>query len=279
MSRWEGRKRIFSGRPFKVLMTLVIFFLAVSLVSAGSSDVRSFLTNSWLIPLQQMTTNGTASLKQTLTPMKSAEELTAENSRLQEENRRLHDMLVDYYAIRREKEALEKFYGIKSAHQDFMVVVAAVIGRDPNENFYGFTLDKGSRDGVKQKDPVMTENGLVGWVCEVSSDACKVSTILSPEAGIGVTVQRTDDSGLLSGNVVLADEGLTRMVNLSAQHHIQTGDMVVTSGAGGSFPKHLKVGRVRCAMLDEYTGMPAAEIEPFEDIRQVSSVVIITAFG
>ncbi len=260
-------------------MGLVALFLVMALLSAGNRDISGWLTGDWLTPLQQFTAKGTETLRQTLSPTPATEELLAENSRLQEENRRLQDMVVDYYNIRREKEELERFYRIKREHRSFTLVPSTVIGRDPDEGFYGFTLDKGSEDGVRVNDPVMTENGLVGQVCEVSFKSCKVCTILSPEAGVGAVVSRTGDSGLLEGNVRLADEGKTRLMNLPSRHTVQVGDIVVTSGYGGTFPENIKIGQVGATILDDYTGMPAAVIEPFEDIRTLSSAVIVLESG
>lgn len=262
-----------------MLVGLVTFFTVAALVTAGNRDISGFLTSYWLTPLQQLTTKGTDSLGKALSPTPTTEELLEENSRLQEENRRLQDMVVDYYNIRREKEELEKFYSIKRENKDFTLVPAVVIGRDPNESFYGFTLDKGSEDGVRQKDPVMTENGLVGQVCEVSAKSCKVCTILSPDVGVGAMVSRTGDSGLLSGSAVLSDEGKTRLMNLPSRHTVQKGDIVVTSGYGSDFPKNIKIGQVSMTILDEYTGMPAAVITPFEDIRTLSSAAIVLLNG
>lgn len=271
-------RRLLTGKAFRILTGIVIFFLITALVSSGNSYINHFLTSYLLTPIQQLTAKGTDALGKALTPPADTEALEQENSRLKEENRRLHDMLVNYYDIKRENEELERFYSIKRENRDFSVVMAVVIGRDPNENFYGFTLDRGSSDGVELNDPVMTENGLVGWVCEVSPKSCKAATILSPDAGIGAVVKRTGDSGILSGGAVMADDGLTRMINLSSQHTIQQEDIVVTSGYGGIFPKNIKIGKVKTAALDEYSGMPAAVIEPFEDIRTVTSAVIITDF-
>jgi len=272
-------KKILASRSFKVMIVLVTFFLIVALISAGNSFVNNFLTSYLLTPVQRLTTAGTDSAGKALTPPKSREELEEENSRLMEENRRLNDMLVNYYDIRRENEELEKFYNIKRENRDFTVLTATVIGRDANENFYGFTLDRGSSDGVKMNDAVMTENGLVGWVSELAPKSCKVTTILSPDAGIGALDKRTNEGGIITGSALLADNGLTRLINLSAQHTMQKDDMIVTSGYGGVFPKDIKIGKLKEITLDDYTGMPTAVIEPFEDIRNVTAAVIVTDFG
>lgn len=271
-------KGFFSGKGFKVLMTIVCIFLVVALVSAGNSSVNHFFTSFLLTPLQQVATGGVKSAGDALTPSKSSEELEKEISRLEEENRDLSEKLVDYYDVKKQNEELKRFYNIKSENKDFSLVPSNVIGRDPNENFYGFTADKGTMDGVSIGDPVMTENGLVGWVSEVSPRSCKVTTILSPDTKVGAVIKKTDDGGIISGTAVNADEGTVLMKNLTAQNSAEKGDIVVTSGFGGVYPKNIKIGKIRSIAMDEYTGMPVAVIEPYEEIQTVSSVVIVIDF-
>lgn len=271
-------KGFFSGKGFKVLITIICIFLVVALISAGNSSVNNFFTSFLFTPLQQVASGGVKSAGDALTPPKSSEELEKEISRLEEENRDLSEKLVDYYDVKKQNEELKRFYNIKSENKDFSLVPSNVIGRDPNENFYGFTADKGTLDGVSLNDPVMTENGLVGRVSEVAPKSCKVTTILSPDIQVGAVVKKTGDSGIISGTAVSSENGTVRMKNLTKQNSAQNGDIVVTSGFGGIYPKNVKIGRIKNITEDKYTGMPLAVIEPYEDIQTVSSVVIVIDF-
>ncbi|MDD6489806.1 MAG: rod shape-determining protein MreC [Clostridia bacterium] len=272
-------KKVFTGKSFKVLITIICLLLVFALVTAGNSSVNNFVTSFILTPLQQVTSGASSSVGNALTPPKSAEELQKEVSELQKENQKLNDMLVDYYDIKEENEQLRKYYDIKKENQDFRLVPSTVIERDPNENFYGFTLDKGVLDGVEVNDPVITEKGLVGWVCETAAKSCKVKTILSPDAQIGAVSKKTSDSGVISGSVEYSDDGITLMQNISAQHSMKKGDIVVTSGFGGIYPKNLKIGKIQNIKYDDYSGMPVAVIKPYEDIKNVSSVAVIADFN
>lgn len=272
-------KRICEGTGFKVMIMLVSMFLILSLISAGNSYVNNFFTSFLLTPIQQVASGTVFYAGEKLTPEKSAEELKEDVKRLQEENRKLNDMLVEYYDIKKQNEELSKFYEIKSENIDFTIIPTAVIGKDANENFYGFTADKGSYDGVSVNDPVITENGLIGRVCEVAPKSCKVETILSPETQIGAAGRKTSDSGIISGSADISDSGLTRLINLPAQNTLREGDIIVTSGYGGIYPKNLKIGKVSEITLDSYTGMPMAVISPFEDIKNISSAAVIINFN
>ena len=157
--------------------------------------------------------------------------------------------------------------------------VAACSLMYPNENFYGFILDKGSADGVKLNDPVMTDNGLVGYVSEVSHKSCKVTSIVSPAAQVGAVDKKTSDEGVVTGSPEYSDRGIAVMKNISAQNAMKSGDIVVTSGYGGMYPKNIKIGTISKLDYDDYTGMPIAVIKPFEDVRNITSAAIISNFS
>lgn len=272
-------KRVFQGKGFKVLVTIICFLLILALITAGNPSVNNFFTSFIFTPIQRLATGGTSYVENAITPPKTTEQLQAEIDKLEKENQNLKDMLVDYYDIKEQNEQLLKYYDIKKENKDFSIVPATVIAKDPNENFYGFTLDKGKTDGVEINNTVMTENGLVGWVCEVSPKSCKVKTILSPDAKIGAVVKRTSDNGIIMGSADYSDNNLTLMQNISAQNSVKKGDIVVTSGYGGVYPKNIKIGEIKKITLDDYNGMPVAIINPYEDIKNVSSVAIITNFN
>lgn len=267
-------KGLFSGKSFKVLISAVSVLLVLVVITAGNSSVGTYIVNLFAVPMQEA-----AAAAGSLETEKTSEELSSELSSLEEENRRLKDMLVDYYDIKEQNEQLKKYYNLKEENPDYELLPATVIRRDPNENFYSFYLDKGSSDGVELQDPVVTENGLVGMVCEVDSSSCKVRTILSPDIQVGALSIRTSESGIVSGSSEYSDEGLSLLTKISAQHTMQEGDIIVTSGLGGIFPDKLKIGEIKEIKLDEYDSQPIAVIEPYEDIRNVTSAAIITDYS
>ena len=205
-------------------------------------------------------------------------EIERENKRLEQENMRLNDLLIDYYDIKKEYDELSQFLDIKKDNKSFEVAVASVIGRDPNENFSGFTLNRGINDGISVNAPVLTEKGLVGWISEVGISSCKVTTILSPDTKISACDKASSDKGIVSGSAELYEKGCTSLKNIRKGFKIAKDDIVVTANSV-LYPENIKIGKVKEISTDSYTGMPIAVIEPFEDIKNVSSVVIVKKFG
>ena len=261
-----------------MFVTVLCIVCVLAALTAGNGYVHDFVTGFLITPIQQTAAGAVAWAGSLLTPPRDRMELETENSRLEAENKRLNDLLVDYYDVKRDYEELSKFYDIKKDNPSFTLATAAVIGRDPNENFYGFTLDRGMADNIEINSPVLTEKGLVGWVSEVSMHSCKVTTILSPDARIAAADKKVSENGVICGRGDLSDKGLTYLTNLRDKSKIAVNDMVVTSGYGGIYPENIKVGKVKEMVSDSCTGMPAAVIEPFENPQEVSSVVIVKDF-
>lgn len=270
-------KKLFDHKSFKVFLGVISVLLVLAVVTAGNSAIGTYIVNLITLPMQQVTVGAVDSAGNAV-PQKSAEELTSDVESLTEENKRLRDMLVDYYEVKEQNEQFKKYYDLKEENPDYDILPATVIRRDPNENFYGFTIDKGSVDGVERHDPVVTENGLVGWVCELDATSCTVKTILSPDTQVGALDAGTSDSGIITGSPTYCDDNLCTMTKVPAQHTMKKGDIIVTSGLGGIFPKKLQIGKVKEIKLNEYDSLPLAVIEPFEDIRSVTSVAVITNY-
>ncbi|MGN0537372.1 MAG: rod shape-determining protein MreC [Acutalibacteraceae bacterium] len=266
------------SRSFKVLIAVVCVFLVIILVTSGNKSIGSFLTNYVIIPLQKSAAGMTESVKDSLPSTKTVAELEEENSRLAEENRQYREMLVEYYDLKEQNELLLEFYDIKEEHNDYKLVAAKVIARNPNENFYEFTIDRGKTSDITVGCPVVTPDGLIGQVCAVSETSCTVQTILSPNIQISVWSKKTKDGGIISGTPVNADLGLTVMKNVSAQNKMTVGDIIVTTGTGGVYPSDLIVGAVSEITYDKYDSTPIAIIKPYEDIQNLTTVAVITDF-
>ena len=264
MKEHNYAKRIFST-------TLIVLLVIAAVTAAVDKNIFTDIYTAASKPFQQTTEAITGGSK-------SKEELLKENEELRNEVNDLVSRVIDYDDVKKENEVLRKYYGIKDDHPDYQISVAAVIRRDPNDDFYGFTIDKGSRDDIKVNDPVMTEGGLVGFVSEVSVTTAKVTTLLSPEAKVGAMDQKTHDSGIATGSAKLSDEGDFILSVISADNKIKAGDIIITTGVGGVYPPGLVVGKVTDLGYSEYDTTPYAVMKPYADLRSVSDVVVITSF-
>jgi rod shape-determining protein MreC len=255
---------------------LVVTLAAVLLLSLLAQPGRSLLSTGvhfatdWLF---QLTASATANVDGA-----TREELAERVAALEQENAALRRQLADYIDVQAENEQLWKYYRLKKENPSFEMVPANVIRRDANDDFYAFTLDVGTAVGVAVNAPVITDSGLVGWVCQADAVSCKVKTILSPDTKAGVQGKQSGDSGILSGSATLCDQNLTGMTALAEDNKLQKGDMIVTAGIGGVYPSGLLVGEVQSIAFNKYDASRSAVIKPYVDVRTVTSAAVITAF-
>ena len=213
----------------------------------------------------------------------SKEELMEENAQLRQQIAELQSQLVDYYDLKKENAQLYKYLDMKELNPDFQLVSASVIGRDPNR-FYTFTIDRGTAAGVSVNDPVVTDEGVVGWVSSANSISAEVTTILSPDtrmggfAETGGTDKVAGESGVISTDIKLADQGLIKLGYLTADTQAKAGDIVVTSGLGSIYPQNLKIGVIESIVHEEYDVSLYALVRPFVDVTEVRDVMVITSF-
>jgi rod shape-determining protein MreC len=151
-------------------------------------------------------------------------------------------------------------------------VVARVIGR-PTDSWEGSVLiDRGTVDGVKKGTPVVAGQGLMGQVLEVARNSAKVRLITDQSSGVAVLVQSTRVTGVVRGSV----EGGLSLDFVDPKRPPKVGDIVVTSGDGGSYPKGLVVGDVTKVEPDPAGLFPKVEVTsrvPIHDIEEVAVLV------
>lgn len=261
------------NKNFKTLIVTLVILCCLSILSIGENSVIPSVINGFTNGLFTVSAQATASADTV-----SYDELLAENEKLKQENAELRNQLSDYYDIKEENEKLWNYYDLKKENPSYKILPASVIMRDANDDFYSFTLNIGTSSGVGVNNPVITENGLVGWVCRADLTTCKVKTILSPETKAGAIDKQSGDSGIVSGSAVLCDQNLTSLTKIAEDNKIKEGDMVVTSGIGGIYPGDLIIGKVKEIKFDSYDISRYAVIEPYEDIKTITDAAVITDF-
>lgn len=257
----------------KALIITLIIIAVLSVLSSGENAVISTALNGAAKGLFQLSAAATASADSA-----SIEDLRAENAALKEENAKLRQQLADYIDTKAENERLWQYYDLKKKNPSYSIVPANVIRRDTNDDFYSFTLDIGSPDGVTINSPVIGGSGLVGWVCQVDAATCKVKTILSPDTKATAQDKQSGDSGILSGTATLCNKNLTAVGKLAENNTVKKGDMIVTAGTGGVYPAGLLIGEVQSIEFNRYDASRSAIIKPYEDVRNMTAAAVITDF-
>ena len=274
-------KEFFHSWVFKVLLALCIVmfaFLLRATMTMGASTVVEQIVGTITAPVQSLTSGLSGSITGFLDQFLRASEISQENEQLREENRKLIEQMVDYENYTHENESLKEQLGIQEENPQWETMTASVIGRDPSDQFYSFTIDKGTLDGVSYQDPVITADGLVGIVSEVGPVFAKVTTILDVRLNVACQDVRTQDVATISGDIEMAQQGKCKMSLIPRESGIAKGDIVQTAGTSGLYPQGIVVGRVSDVGFEPQGTMMYAVVEPANDIKSIKDVVIITSF-
>lgn len=271
----------FKSIQFKILALLAALVFAFSLHAAHTGTAVPMLSQVMALvvtPVQRLSASVSYAVGQTFSELFSGARLADENEALLAENAELKSRLIEYDRIKAENEQLKNYLEIKEKNPDFDFEPAMVIGRDADERFYSFTIDKGSSDGVSLNDPVITESGLVGIIAEVGISHSKVHTILDATMNVGIMVSATRETGISAGELSLAREGLLKAMFLPRDGESKAGDIIATTGIGGLFPRGLTVGTIKEMRPDSGGLSLYAIVEPTLDIRNVRDVLVIKHF-
>ena len=162
-----------------------------------------------------------------------------ENTQLKNEIHELKMANSRYRELLATQERLEELLQFKQTINR-PVLAAQVTGLDPTGWFKSVIIDKGKWAGLRLDMPVVNAFGVVGRVVSVSSNYAKVLLIIDQNSAVDCLVQRSRDRGMLKG---LMSE-ICKLDYVAKSNDITVGDIVVTSGLGGVFPKGLPVGRI-----------------------------------
>ena len=275
-------KDFFDTWKFKILVGIAVFLAAIMAYAGANGRLTAApqeILSVAVAPFQRAAaavSNGVSSLWEKYT---NIDAILEENEKLTTENAELRGQMVNYDKLKAENEAYKALTNIQEQHPEMSYVSSFVIGRDPLDSFYGFTLDKGSLDGVEANDAITSDEGyLLGVVTEVDLTSCKVMTILHPSFNAAGVVSRTRDNGIITGSADYAAEGLCILSNLSRGTLTKANDQVITTGLGGVFPPDVLVGVVQ-ELVPEASGKSTiAVLKPGADPRTVKHVFIITNY-
>lgn len=275
-------KDFFKSKQFQILLAVLAMLFAFFLRALYTGGLMPFLSSLGgivMTPVARLTAMVTGAADEALAPYFNVAKLNEENQQLAEENRQLREQMVDYQNLKNENDQFREFLELKERNQDFVFEQASVVGRTPDERFGSFTIDVGSFHGVSPRDPVITPDGLIGVVTEVSHGYAKVSTLLDISTDIGAVDIRTLDTGVIGGTIPFAQQGRCKLAFLSRDSGVAVGDTIVTSGIGGLLPKGLIIGTVE-KLESESSGLSLyGVVKPAADVRGAKSVFVIKGFA
>lgn len=195
------------------------------------------------------------------------EELQDLVDRLMSENVRLREAEIENVTLREQLD-------FKRANPTYDLLSAEVIGRDPTSLLRYLTIDRGAHDGLTEGMPVVTAAGLVGQVSEVNAHSAKVLLVTDASSSVSALIQNSRATGIVQGEIGRGPV----MRYIQQGESVNVGDMVLTSGLGGNFPKRLVIGQVTAVRQRDIEMFQEAEIRPAVDFNRLEMVLVIIGF-
>ena len=253
-----------------VLVTVVI----LSLPSHATSHLKLAI-GSLFLPLfglagtsQQLP----ADLADSVLPRR---ELLKQIDNLRRENQQLKVQALQAAATARENDQLSSLIGWQR-QTPWKLKLANVIMRDPANWWRTVQIDLGSRDGLRENLPVLTNDGLVGRISAVGVVSSQVILIGDPNCKVSALVDNpAHDVGILGASSPL-DNSIVELTYLASSANLKSGQKVFTSGLGEIFPKGIPIGQIVDAQPVEYGLYTEARVKLNVNLGALEQVWVLT---
>jgi rod shape-determining protein MreC len=196
------------------------------------------------------------------------------NSQFRLENDELRSQMGRLTELATENERLRSLLEFKATTK-IKMLSAEVISRDISPDHHAMRINRGYLDGLKKYQGVITTKGVVGYIISLDANSSRVLAVNDRTSAIDSLVQRTRARGTVTGRGVSS----AKLKYLQRADDVSKGDLVVTSGFRGSFPKGFPIGRVLEVRQTAYGISQEAQIETIVNSANVEELFVILDAG
>ena len=255
-----------------VTLLLITFSLTVgsNIVSQGVNDVTNILGRMLAYPANSVNDF-----------MESISNLTntyQENQTLKQKVETIYELEVQLNDLKKDNEKMKEALKLQDTLNEYSLINATVIARNPDTWRDIVTINKGANDGLTPQMSVMSDNGLVGKVLDVNPTSARVALLSNNDntlVRVAAMIQGEKESiyGTLTG--FDHEKNILIMSQIQATQEIKVGDKVVTSGLGGVSPSSLYIGTVEEVAMDRFGFYKEVRIKPAADTNDVRYVTVV----
>ena len=259
-----------------VLTVFCVFSIILSSIFSNYSKPAKIVSGAIVVPLQDGMNGIGKWFTNKADYFNSVKKLTKKNKELESQVNELTEENSLLAQNKYELERLRDLYQLDQDYSSYEKIAANVIGKDSGNWFDIFTINKGSKDGIKKDMNLISGGGLVGIVTDVGKDYAKVRAIIDDESSVSVSFANTSDTGIVSGDLKLMDDGVMNVTEVLKDAKVTEGDMVVTSKISDKFVPGILVGYVTNIKLDSSELTQSGQIIPVVDFKHIDEVLVIT---
>lgn len=256
---------IFIGKHHFVLLFITLEIISFSLIINNSYYQQLVFLNA--------TNEMTGKVNNTISNITGYFDLKETNKQLAEENARLRSSAVNSFI-----KTSDSVFIINDTlyRQQYRYVEAKVIKNSYNKRNNYLMLNKGSDQGVKKEMAVITSNGIVGIVNEVSKNFSSIMSVLHKDTKISAMIRKSKYKGTIVWNE--SDYKTGNLIDIEPHVKFSKGDTVVTSGNSHIFPEGIFIGTIKSYSIKPGDNFYSIKINFSTDFNRVEYVYIVKNF-
>lgn len=266
---------MFSKKMVMIVGVIVLIAVNVILLSVFNRRYISYyrpgrIAISLIAPFQKASTSSIRFVRDIWRHYFYVVNAAKENDNYQKALNKTFENNIQLKELKLSNSRLRSLLNFKKTITD-RVLSAEVVGKDPSPWFKTVLIDKGKNDGVETGMAVVVPKGIAGQITDVSSNYSKVLLIIDHNSAVDALVQNDRARGIIKGDAA----GQCFFKYVLRKHDIKTGDIVISSGLDGVFPKGLAVGYVSDVIKPKAGIFQEVTVTPYVDFEKLEEVLIV----
>jgi rod shape-determining protein MreC len=258
-----------TGYLFLGVMLGHVLLISAQVNSRSGVPILEAVTFGVFAEVQRTITSGFSAVRRVWSGYVGLRNLRTENEALTRQLEEAQIALQQQRALADRGRSLERLLELRD-RSNLKTAAAEIIAAGASPEFRTLTVDKGTRDGVAADMAVIAPAGVVGRIVMPGTRAAKVQLLVDRNAAAGALVERSRTQGVVTGS---GDQLLT-LDYLSDLADVMVGDVVVTSGIDGIYPKGYVIGRVE-AVEKTATSFKKISVRPAVDFTALEEVLVV----
>lgn len=261
-----------------IITSICAIFIGLSLISDNAAGPFKWIADYTVVPMQKGINKAGMFLSDLTQNFDTLQEVKKENKALKN---RLDSLTISNNQLQQDKyelDRLRELYKLDQTYSDYEKVGAHVIGNNGSNWFSTFTIDKGSKDGIKTDMNVMAGTGLVGLVTKVTPHSAEVRSIIDDQSNVSGMILSTSDTCIVRGDLKLLSDGRLRFEQLANnESEVKEGEQVVTSQISSKYLQGILIGYISEINVDDNNLTRSGYITPVVDFKKLQEVLVITS--
>lgn len=266
----EWLRRLRGALLVCVFLSVFLYIFSLNFRPPSKMDVLQRFVVESLSPLLQSVGKVSGFLEDMVHEYIWLRNVRHENEALKERTAALEQMVTSYKEAYVENLRLRRLLDFKSTIEA-ETVAAQVVVYDMTGWFQTLIVDKGIHDNVRPDMAVVNDEGVVGRILDVSDRYSRVLLITDPGSAVDAVIQRNRVRGILAGK----DSSGCLLRYVRGNLDVQTGDLIISSGKDGIYPKGLRLGVVQGIFKDPVDLFQKIEVKPLVRLSALEEVLII----